>query len=81
MIPLLGFLLKVLSAVSKVNNVLKSREVCTECSSSYSRCHQSQIFISLCCEITARLPNLMGQLTDIIAVTNCSFFLIAEFYI
>ena len=42
-------------------NTLRYRQVCTECSSSCSRCHQSQIFISLCCEITTRLPDLVGQ--------------------
>ena len=34
----------------------------------------------LCCEITTRLPNLTGQLTDVITLTNCNFLVIAKFY-
>ena len=51
-------------------------QVYTERSSSCSRCHQSQISIFLCSEITTRLPNLMREITEIIFLTNRNFFLI-----
>ena len=35
-------------------------------------------FHLLYCEITTRLPDLMGQITEIIALTNRNFFLVAE---
>ena len=69
---------KLLQSVTNGYSTLKYRQVCTEYSNSCSR-HRSQIFTPLCCEIITRLPNVMGQLTDIKALRNCSFFKMLTF--